>query len=176
MDGVLPEEFPFVKRASPATPAPAPQPAPARVTPPPKPPEKLAADIAAAPAPPIQRLEPDALIEVACGPRNVYRGRQRRRSPRQAFRAKATYRDDAKPAASGAVQVVNISMFGVRLWSPRPMTVNDRGQFRLELGPVKYQSRLRVVTCAMVEDDGYVIGCEFVANEVAPKRRVSDAA
>jgi hypothetical protein len=65
-------------------------------------------------------------------------------------------------------------MFGVRLWSPRPVTVGDKAAVRMELGPVKWSSRVRVVTCEPLDDDGYVLGCDFVANEVS-KRRVDAA-
>jgi hypothetical protein len=179
MEGPLPEQFPFRKRPAPPSPD-APEPSGSA-------PSELPAAPAAAAAAPLaidtaaasiveRVVEPEALVEVACGPRVVYRGRERRRSPRQALRAKAVFRDDARPAAGGPVQVVNISMFGVRLWAPRPLSAADRGHFRLELGPLRWASKVRVVTCAPNDDDGYVIGCEFVANEVAPRRRVTDAA
>jgi hypothetical protein len=176
MDGVLPDEFPFNKRKT----APA-EIAPAVIVEVPVVPAAVAAAAAPqpvepppAPAPNVEHVEAETLVEISAGPRVLYRGRERRRSPRQALRAKATYRDDTKPAAGGAVQVVNISMFGVRLWSPRPVAVNDRATVRMELGPVKWSSRVRVVTCETLEDDGYVLGCDFVANEL-PKRRVDAA-
>jgi hypothetical protein len=70
--------------------------------------------------------------------------------------------------------VINISMFGIRLWSPRAAAPGDRAAVRMELGPVKWSSRVRVVTCDALEDDGYVLGCEFVANELSKRR--TDAA
>lgn len=174
MEGVLPDEFPFNRRKAAAEEA---------APPPPQTPPVVAPVIAAAPAvesaptpaaPAVEPLEAESLVEVAAGPRVVYRGRERRRSPRQALRAKATYRDESKPAAGGTVQVINISMFGIRLWSPRPAAPGDKAAVRMELGPLKWAGRVRVVTCNALEDDGFVLGCEFVANEL-PKRR-ADAA
>src|SRR5215217_7762783 len=100
MDGVLPDEFPFNKRkAAPAETAP-----PVIAEAPVAPVAPVAPAAAAAPqpvepaqAPNVEHVEAETLVEVAAGPRVLYRGRERRRSPRQALRAKATYRDDTKP-------------------------------------------------------------------------------
>jgi hypothetical protein len=176
MEGVLPVEFPFSRRrevcdevAQPVASTPVVTQAP--VSP------LLAQDLAtpAAPVvPPIEHVEEETLVEIAAAGHVIYRGRERRRSPRQALRAKAVYRDETKTAASGAVQVVNISMFGVRVWSPRPMQAGDRGHIRLELGPLKWASPVRVVAVETNDDDGYIAGCEFIAKEL-PRRRVDAA-
>lgn len=177
MEGVLPDEFPFNKRReTPPDPTPPPQPVqtePERA-PEPAPTPVVTAPPAQPPTAHIERQQAEALVEVTSTGHVVYRGPERRRSPRQALRAKAVYRDDTKPATGGPVQVVNISMFGVRLWSTRAMTVGDKGGVRMELGPVKWSSKVRVVSCTALDDDGYVIGCEFVAKEV--ERRRVDAA
>ena len=52
--------------------------------------------------------------------------------------------------------------------------LGDKASVRMELGPVKWSGRVRVVTCDALEDDGHVLGCEFVANELS--RRRTDAA
>jgi len=95
-------------------------------------------------------------------------GAERRRSPRQAIRAKATFRSEADVTAVRTVQIVNLSLMGVRLRSNQPMSVGDRGNVRMEVGPVKWGSRVRVVKCD-VGADGYEIGCEFVVNELGSR-------
>lgn len=173
MEGVLPEEFPFSARHRMAEQAPVQQPAPVAV------PDQTeftlsipAAAVTAAPK--IERAEEETLVEIASSGKVIYRGKERRRSPRQALRAKAVYRDEINTASSGPVQVINISMFGVRLWSARPLQSGDKGSIRLELGPVKWSSMIRVVSIESNEDDGYIAGCEFVAKEL-PRRRVDAA-
>jgi hypothetical protein len=100
-----------------------------------------------------------------------YTGPERRRSPRQSLRAKAIYRNDANPAGAGPVQVLNLSMGGVRLWSTKPMKKGERGNVRLEVGPVKWSGRVKVVACDAHDDEGYSVGCEFATNEMS--RRVA---
>lgn len=183
MEGVLPEEFPFsarhrmaLNRAPGIETAPAPESvATTQAT-------SEAATVAVAPvvsgpvapAPVVQHIDEEPLVEIASSGQVVYRGRERRRSPRQALRAKAVYRDDMNTASNGPVQVINISMFGVRLWSARPLQSGNRGSIRLELGPVKWSSMMRVVSVDPNQDEGYVVGCEFVAKEL-PRRRVDAA-
>lgn len=102
----------------------------------------------------------------AVEPVSPYKGPERRRSPRQSLRAKATYRNDLNPAAAGPVQILNFSMCGVRFWSTRSMKVGERGTVKMEIGPVKWTGRVKVVTCHPQDDEGYALGCEFAANEV----------
>jgi hypothetical protein len=95
-------------------------------------------------------------------------GAERRRSPRQAIRARASFRSEADVTAVRSVQVVNLSLVGVRLRSNQPMNVGDRGNVRMEIGPVKWGSRVRVVQCEPGAD-GYEIGCDFVTNELSAR-------
>lgn len=100
-----------------------------------------------------------------------YTGPERRRSPRQALRAKAIYRNDMNPAGAGPVQLLNFSMSGVRIWSTKPMKKGERGNVKMEIGPVKWSGRVKVVACDAHDDDGYSVGCEFATNEMS--RRVA---
>jgi hypothetical protein len=93
-------------------------------------------------------------------------GPERRRSPRQAFRAKAIYRNDMNPAGAGPVQIVNFSAGGMRLWSTKPIKMGERGNVKMEVGPVKWSGRVKVVACDAHEDDGYSVGCEIATNEL----------
>jgi hypothetical protein len=67
------------------------------------------------------------------------------------------------------VRIVNLSLMGVRLWSGQSMSSGERGNVRMEAGPVKWASRVRVVSC-VPQGEGYEIGCEFVTNELGPRR------
>lgn len=170
MADVLPDEFPFGRRREEVAPV-----------------EQVAAGVPVAPvedgvlkhtlqeeAAAVARVEEDVLIEVVTGGQTVYRGRERRRSPRQALRAKAVFRCENAAGHSGPVQVVNMSMFGARFWSPREVGAGEKGTVKMEVGPVKWSSKVRVVTCQSRGDEGFVLGCEFVANEIS-RRRVDAA-
>jgi hypothetical protein len=84
------------------------------------------------------------------------------------MRARASFRSEADVTAVRTVQIVNLSLTGVRLRSNQPMTVGDRGNVRMEVGPVKWGSRVRVIQCEPGAD-GYEIGCEFVTNELSAR-------
>ena len=121
----------------------------------------------------------EPLLEILTPAPTQYRGPDRRRSPRQALRAKAIYR--AELGIPGAiahpepVQVSNMSMLGVRFWSRAPLAPGAKGALRVEIGPMRWGSLLRTVTCIPCpDDDGYLIGCQMIGNEI--KRRRTDAA
>lgn len=97
------------------------------------------------------------------------RGPERRKTPRQALRAKASFRGEEDVTAQRTVRIVNLSLKGVRFWSGQQMSSGERGNVRMEAGPVKWASRVRVVSCVS-QGEGYEIGCEFVANELGPRR------
>jgi hypothetical protein len=173
MGSVLPDEFPFNKREAPA---PTVEESPVLQTRPPQPVAPVApvvqqpAQPTQHPQPPVVVVRPEPLIEVQVEDRIVYRGPERRRSPRQALRAKAIFRAESKAALSGPVQIMNMSMLGLRFWSKHPICSGDRGAIRMEVGPLKWNSKLRIVSCTSCGEDGYAIGCEFVGNELSRSR------
>ena len=93
-------------------------------------------------------------------------GSERRRSPRQSLLTKAMLRGDAGPARP--VELRNLSFLGVRFRAPEPMSIGDKANIKLEVGPLKWNARLRVVHCAADESGAaYTIGCAFIGNELA---------
>ena len=101
--------------------------------------------------------------------------RERRRSPRQTLVAKATVRSDVQATVVASGFVSNISMAGVGFHTRRPLQVGEKYQLRVEVGPMKWASRLRVVTCKPVGDT-WDIGAEFVGNDLAQLSRREIAA
>ncbi|HWE94767.1 MAG TPA: PilZ domain-containing protein [Tepidisphaeraceae bacterium] len=98
---------------------------------------------------------------------------ERRRSPRQTLVARATVRVDnplgpGGPSAVGYVS--NISMLGVGFHTRRPLTVGDRYQVKLEAGPMRWSSRVKVVACKAHDGDTWDVGAEFIANELNIRR------
>jgi hypothetical protein len=158
------------------TPATAPVPPPMVVTPPP-PPAVAPPAPGAAPRAVAQKIVLDEpIVQVELGGRVVYEGPERRRSPRQNLRTKALYRPENVTAAGGAVHVSNISMLGVRFWSKGPVGHGDKGTLKIEVGPLRWHSKLRIVSCIRAQDEGegYVVGAEFVGNEL-PRGRTAAA-
>jgi hypothetical protein len=102
-------------------------------------------------------------------------GRERRRSPRQTLVAKATVRSDVQATVVASGFVSNISMAGVGFHTRRPLQVGEKYQLRIEVGPMKWASRLRVVTCKPVGDT-WDVGAEFVGNDLAQLARREIAA
>jgi hypothetical protein len=121
---------------------------------------------AAVPASAVDAAEPAFVPTCAA---RADRGPERRKTPRQALRAKASFRGEADVTAQRTVRIVNLSLKGVRFWSGQQMSSGDRGDVRMEAGPVKWASRVRVVSC-VTQGEGYEVGCEFVANELGPRR------
>jgi len=90
----------------------------------------------------------------------------RRKSPRQTLLAKAMLRPDAGGPAR-AVELRNLSLLGVRFRAPEPLADGERFQIKLEVGPLKWATRLRVINCVRDESGAaYYIGCAFIGNEL----------
>ena len=91
---------------------------------------------------------------------------ERRRSPRQVLTARAMLRAEGRVATPIPVEMNNISLLGVRFHSDLPLDRDQRAQIRLEVGPLKWNARLRVITCTPDDWGRFTIGCEFVGNEL----------
>jgi len=96
--------------------------------------------------------------------------KDRRRSPRQRMNAKASLRVDTVSGNPLHVEIDNLSLLGVRFRANRELLINDKANIRLEVGPLKWNARLRVINCIALDGETYLIGCEFVGNELARGR------
>jgi hypothetical protein len=96
---------------------------------------------------------------------------ERRRSPRQTLVAKASIRPDTTVQVASLVQagfVSNISMNGVGFHTRKPMEVGGTYRITLELGPLKWASRLRVISCRHHEEsETFDVGGQFIGNELS---------
>lgn len=144
--------FPFSKNKP--QPAPAPAPAPALLP-------------AKAPDPAIERLVPVAALAPATV---VPPHRERRRSARQTLVAKAVIKPDVSvtvPALVTTGFVSNISMGGIGFHTRKPLAVGEKFRVNLELGPMKWSSRMKVVACTAHPKSGtFDVGAEFVGNDL----------
>ena len=95
------------------------------------------------------------------------RAQERRRSPRQTLVAKAVVRSEFNQTTVATGFLSNISMLGVGFHTRRPLTVGEKFQMRLELGPMKWATRLRIVSCQPHDAGTFDVGAEFVGNDLA---------
>ena len=132
--------FPFSRRKPEATPPPVPA-------------------VAPEPAPVISSIRPTTPPPIPA--------RDRRRSPRQTLVARAMVRSE-RSLAVACGYVSNISMNGIAFHVRRPLAEGEHFHIRIELGPMKWSNRLRVVTCREHAESGtFDVGAEFVGNELA---------
>ena len=93
--------------------------------------------------------------------------RERRRSPRQAFLARALVRSELGNAPGWKVDLLNISMLGIRFRSETQLLPGDRASVKLEVGPLRWATKLRVIHSVQLDDGNFAIGCQFISNELA---------
>ena len=97
------------------------------------------------------------------------RAHERRRSPRQTLVAKAVVRSEFNQNTVATGFLSNISMLGVGFHTRRPLSVGEKFQLRLELGPMKWATRLRVVSCQPHDSGTYDVGAEFIGSDLVDR-------
>jgi hypothetical protein len=63
------------------------------------------------------------------------------------------------------VTLIDISIAGVRFSAPGPLDVGDKLQIRVEAGPFRWTTRMRVIHCTRTPDAS-LIGCAFLRTEL----------
>ena len=186
----FPPGFPFVSRA----PAPEPEPAPAASTPAPQPAAPTQWDSAAAPqpvvepvpaavhppeqpaiepklaAPPVARLDRTATPPVPTRPPAVAAPvvkNDRRKVKRDGLATAALLRIDGLHGPPLKIELADISIAGARFRAPHRLDVGEKAQIRIEIGPFRWTTRLRVVHCSPADESGAAtIGCAFLRTEL----------
>ena len=97
------------------------------------------------------------------------RAEQRRRSPRQTLVAKAVVRSESNATTVATGFLSNISMLGVGFHTRKPLSVGEQFQLRLELGPMKWATRLRVVSCQPHDSGTFDVGAEFIGDDLSER-------
>jgi hypothetical protein len=142
-----------------------------------------------APAEPISQVQPPAMTEedepdvgpalqiLASAPASVPNPvHERRRSPRQTIVARAMIRHDAVRGPAKPVQMTNLSLLGVQFRTTDLFDHDEKANIRLEVGPLRWTSPLRVVHCEKNEDGSYTVGAAFIGNELGRTKPVVQAA
>lgn len=124
---------------------------------------------------PVPTITPTATHPMRLAATPPTRRAERRRSPRQTLVAKATIRPDGSVPVAALVStgfVSNISLSGIGFHTRKPLAIGEKYRLSLELGPMKWATRLRVVTCEHHPKSGtFDIGAEFVGNDLMSRPR-----
>jgi len=118
--------------------------------------------------PATQESQPPPIIMTSVAPPVAAATRliERRKFRRDPMGAQALIRLDSFHGPPAKVAVSDISIAGVRFRSIRPMDVGEKGQIRLEVGPIRWTTRLRIVHCTRDTDGANMIGCAFLRTEL----------
>jgi hypothetical protein len=166
---LFPDDFPFNNRA------PAAEPMSSITSVEPR--EELAAPVEPVRAPVVEVMAPAApVVTAVLTPAPPPPGNERRKALRHTLVARAQLRADMGFTGLVNVDVQNISLIGVRFLSQHPIDPQQKAQLRMEAGPVRWSSRVRVVTCQSDGGGRYQIGCQFVGNEMMKPWGTSAAA
>lgn len=132
-------EFPFKRRSAPAAP-----PAP---------------DNAVLEAP----VEPPAEEVAPAAPRKAFV--ERRKLMRDRIAVAGLVQPDSHKGPPIKVTLIDISVAGVRFSAPHPLDVGDKLQIRVEAGPFRWTTRMRVIHCTRTGDSS-IIGGAFLRTEL----------
>jgi PilZ domain-containing protein len=64
------------------------------------------------------------------------------------------------------VTLVDISIAGARFATAQPLDIGDKLQIRVEAGPFRWTTRMRVVHCTRPDEGLTIIGCAFLRTEL----------
>jgi hypothetical protein len=176
----FPPEFPFVsgrkadrKPQAPAFESEAPALEPQAIPEPPAPPEPLPrpeaplpraaaprADAPKAPQPRAQFAKP-----ASPAPAPISRP-ERRKIKRDALATTALLRIDGYHGPPIRIELTDITIAGARFRCPRPLEIGEKAQVRLEVGPLRWTTRLRIIHCTRIENDQVSVGCAFLRTEL----------
>jgi hypothetical protein len=151
----FPDEFPFVKRSRAEAIAPVA----------PLPPEQhLAPQVQSAPDVVINDVP--ALKTSVSAPIESRPPTDRRKIKRDRLATHGMLRVDGHHGPPLKVEMEDISVAGLRFRSSQPLDVGDKAQIRLEVGPFRWTTRLRVVHCTKDELGRATLGCAFLRTEL----------
>ena len=91
---------------------------------------------------------------------------ERRKVKRDPMATAALLRVDGRHGPPIKIELTDISIAGARFRAPQKLDVGEKAQIRLEIGPFRWTTRLRVVHCSPTGDGATAIGCAFLRTEL----------
>jgi len=146
-------DFPFRRRKTDIQPVPAAEPAPAAADNPPAAPQPV--------APPVVEQAP---APAAAPPRKP--AIERRKYMRDRMTAPALINVDGAKGPPVKVHLTDISIAGARFSASHPLDIGDKLQIRVEVGPFRWTTRMRVIHCSRPAEGDSTIGCAFLRTEL----------
>lgn len=168
----FPPEFPFVSgrkadpKSRPVPPEPPPEPADAPAKCDPSAPEVFDPQSQTLTPPAIKSLPAVAEAPKAAPPSPAAPRPERRKVKRDALAASALLRVDGFRGPPSKIELIDISIAGARFRCTHALEVGEKAQVRLEVGPFRWTTRLRVIHCTRTEDRSLTVGCAFLRTEL----------
>jgi len=101
---------------------------------------------------------------------------ERRKSPRQTIVARAMIRHDAVLYDQMETWLAAIQLLGVQFRTTDLFDRDEKANIRMEVGPLRWTSTLRVVHCEKNGDGSYTVGAAFIGNELGRTKPIVQAA
>ena len=91
---------------------------------------------------------------------------ERRKVKRDALATSALLRVDGFHGPPSKIELIDISIAGARFRCPHPLEIGEKAQVRLEVGPFRWTTRLRIIHCTRIDQHSVSIGCAFLRTEL----------
>lgn len=91
---------------------------------------------------------------------------ERRRDPRQSLVAKATLFNEDGVGAPYRIDLRNISVRGCGFVANGALQPGQRFRIKIEMGPMNYSSKMRIVSARPASFGACELGAEFLRNEL----------
>lgn len=91
---------------------------------------------------------------------------ERRKIKRDALSTSALLRIDGFHGPPTKIELTDISIAGARFRCDRPLDIGEKAQIRLEVGPLRWTTRLRVIHCTRIDETHMSVGCAFLRTEL----------
>lgn len=91
---------------------------------------------------------------------------ERRKVRRDSMMSGAMVRLDNFHGPPLKVALMDISVAGARFRSAQPVDCGEKAQIRIEVGPLRWTTRLRIVHCEREADGTHTVGCAFLRTEL----------
>jgi hypothetical protein len=109
-------------------------------------------------------VNPEPVVQPAPAPPKPFV--ERRKYMRERMAASGLIHLDSAKGPPVKVSLIDISIAGVRFTSPRPLDAGDKLQIRVQVGPFRWTTRMRVVHCTRTASADAIIGCAFLRTEL----------
>jgi hypothetical protein len=93
-------------------------------------------------------------------------GIDRRKARRDRMASAALLHVDGYHGPPARIELTDISIAGARFRCPRPLDAGEKAQIRVEVGPLRWTTRLRVVYCTPLDNGSVSVGCAFLRTEL----------